>query len=363
MPRIVDEVASLRGPGRTMPAMAFPDGVADFRSDTVTRPTDEMRRAMADAPVGDDVYGEDPTVRALEEESAALLGKEAAVFVPSGTMGNQLALGIQTRPGDEIICAESAHVRNYEHGAAGALWGVSMRPVATGNGEMTTGEIGELLDRMPYHLPRISLLAWENTHNVSGGTVVPVEMMEAGSALARDHGLAVHLDGARIWNAVAASGVPAARYAAAADTVMFCFSKGLGGPVGSVLTGDADLMMVARERRARLGGAMRQAGIVAAGAAVALRDRERLGADHALAQSLGASLAGRYPAAVGDVATNIVLVAEAGLPWPAAAFQEALRSAGVLVGFIRPGVLRFCTHRDVDDGDVARVLAVADRLG
>ncbi len=343
--------------------MAFPDGIADFRSDTVTRPTDEMRRAMADAAVGDDVYGEDPTVRALEEESAALLGKEAGLYVPSGTMGNQLALGIQTRPGEEIICAETAHVRNYEHGAAGALWGVSMRPVATDDGEMTTAQIGELLERMPYHLPRISLLAWENTHNVSGGTVVPVETMEAGSALARSQGLAVHLDGARIWNAVAASGVPASRYAAAADTVMFCFSKGLGGPVGSVLTGTAELIEVARRLRSRLGGGMRQAGIIAAGAAVALRDRDRLADDHALATSLGAALRERFPEAVGEVATNMVMVAESGLPWKAGAFQEALRTEGVLVGFIRPGVLRFCAHRDVDAGDVDRILAVADRLG
>ncbi len=346
-----------------MPAMAFPDGVADFRSDTATRPTDEMRRAMAAAPVGDDVYGEDPTVRALEEESAALLGKEAALYVPSGTMGNQLALGIQARPGEEIVCSEWAHVRNYEHGAAGALWGVSMRPVATGDGEMTTAQIGDLLDQMSYHLPRISLLAWENTHNVSGGTVVPVEMMEAGSALAREHGLAVHLDGARIWNAVTASGVPAPRYAATADTVMFCFSKGLGGPVGSVLTGSAELMAVARRHRSRLGGGMRQAGIVAAGAAIALRDRERLADDHALARSLGAALRDRFPEAVGEVATNMVLVAEAGLPWRASSFQEALRAEGILVGFIRPRMLRFCTHRDVDAGDVTRVLAVADRLG
>jgi threonine aldolase len=345
-----------------MPAMAFPDGIADFRSDTVTRPTDEMREAMAVAAVGDDVYGEDPTVNALETESAALLGKEAAVFVPSGTMGNQLALAIHTRPGQEVICAESAHIRDYEHGAAGALWGVSMRPVHTPNGEMTVAEIATMLDRMAYHRPPIALLAWENTHNVSGGTTVPIEMMEAGSALARDHGLAVHLDGARIWNAVAASGVPATRYAATADTVMFCFSKGLGGPVGSVLAGSAASVSTARLWRERLGGAMRQVGIVAAGAAIALRDRGRLADDHVVARELGEGLAERYPAAVAPVETNMVLVDEVGLPWTAAELRDALDAVGVRVGLIRPGVLRFCTHRDVDRADVARVLDIVDGM-
>jgi len=342
--------------------MAFPDGIADFRSDTVTRPTNEMRQAMAAAAVGDDVYGEDPTVNALEEEAGTLLGKEAAVFVPSGTMGNQLALAIQTRPGDEVICAESAHIRNYEHGAAGALWGVSMRPVSTCNGEMTTAQIGAVIEAASYHMPRVTLLAWENTHNVSGGTVVPIEMMEAGSDVAREHGLAVHLDGARIWNAVIASGVPATRYAATADTVMFCFSKGLGGPVGSVLAGTGDAVAAARSWRARLGGAMRQAGIIAAGAAVALHDRERLIADHTLARELGAGLAKRFPDAVGTVGTNMVVVDEDGLPWAASMFQQALSAEGVRVGLIRPGKLRFCTHRDVNGADVARVLRIADQL-
>ncbi len=344
--------------------MAFPNGIADFRSDTVTHPTDAMRKAMSEAVVGDDVYGEDPTVNALEEMAADLLGKEAGLFTPSGTMANQVAMGTHTRPGEEVVCVERAHVRNYEHGGASANFGVAFRPVATANGEMTVAQIREAAAGTAYHLPRVSLLCWENTHNVSGGTVVPLDVMRAGSAAARDLDLAVHLDGARLWNAAAASGVDAAEYADCADSVMFCFSKGLGAPVGSMLVGSGDFVAAARQIRARLGGSMRQVGVIAAAARVALEDRARVVDDHQTAKHLADGLAARYPTAV-DVAavvSNMVVVHESGLPWPAEAFVDALESDGIRAAFITPGVLRFCTHHNVDITDADRVIAAADKL-
>ena len=250
--------------------MAFPDGTADFRSDTVTRPTEAMRRAMAAADVGDDVYSEDPTVAALEEEAARLVGKEAAVYTPSGTMGNQLAINLLAAPGTELVAVDDAHVRDYERAAASMISGVAFRTVAARGGVIGAEALGELLAAAGTIRPRISALVWENTHNASGGRVVPLEAMAATTAVARSHGLAVHLDGARLFNAVAASGIPADRYAALADTVQFCFSKGLGAPVGSILCGEAAVIAEARYRRRQLGGGMRQAGVIAAAALVAL---------------------------------------------------------------------------------------------
>ena len=344
--------------------MAFPNGTADFRSDTVTHPTDAMRKAMGEAVVGDDVYGEDPTVNELEEEAAELLGKEAGLFTPSGTMANQIAIGTHTRPGDEVVCVERAHVRNYEHGGASANFGIAFRPVATSNGVMSAEQIREAAVGTAYHLPSVSLLCWENTHNVSGGTVVPLEVMQAGSAAARAMGLAIHLDGARLWNAVAATGVDAASYAACADSAMFCFSKGLGAPVGSMLVGSSEFIAAARQARSRLGGSMRQAGVIAAAARVALHDRSRVLDDHAVARLLAGGLAERFPEAVdaSSAVTNMVLVHESGLPWSADAFLAALEAAGMRAAYITPGVLRFCTHHNVDADDVDRVLAVADAM-
>lgn len=339
--------------------MAFPNGIADFRSDTVTHPTDEMRAAMAGAVVGDDVYGEDPTVNALEEDVAALLGKAAALFVTSGTMANQIGIGVQTSPGDEVVCVSSAHVRQYENGGASANFGVAFRTVESPDGEMTPDQIETASAYHEYHLPRTTLLTWENTHNVSGGTVIPLAVMRAGSAVAHDRGLRVHLDGARLWNAVIASGTSAADYASCTDTVMFCFSKGLGAPVGSILVGSRDTIARGRAIRQRLGGGMRQAGVIAAAARVALAGRDRLAADHDLAATLSAGLTELFPGAVTAGPTNMVLVDEAMLPWPAARLEDALRADGILVSLIKPGVLRFCTHHNVDATDVARVLSSA----
>ncbi len=344
--------------------MAFPNGIADFRSDTVTHPTDEMRTAMANAVVGDDVYAEDPTVNALEEEVAGLLGKDAALFTPSGTMANQLAIGAHTSPGDEVVCVETAHVRNYEHGGASANFGVSFRTVASPNGEMALDAIKVAAAGTDYHLPRVTLLAWENTHNVSGGTVIPQEIIRIGSEYARSIGLRVHIDGARLWNAVTASGLGADEISGPADSVMFCFSKALGAPVGSILVGAADFIKQARWMRGRLGGGMRQAGVIAAAAKVALDNRGRLVDDHANAARLVTGIAERFPAAIdaAGVTTNMVVVREAGLPWTADRFISGLADAGVRTALITPGVVRFCTHHNVDAADVDRVLSVADSL-
>jgi threonine aldolase len=344
--------------------LAFPDGTADFRSDTVTRPTAAMRRAMAEAEVGDDVYSEDPTVNALEQEAASVVGKEAAVFTPSGTMANQLAVNLLATRGTEVVCVEDAHVRDYERAAASMLSGVAFRTVPGTGGVVTTEALGQVLAAAGSIRPRVTMLVWENSHNASGGRVVPLAMMEATTSSARERGLAVHLDGARIFNAVAASGVPADRYAALADTVSFCFSKGLGAPVGSILCGRRELIDEARYRRRQLGGGMRQAGVLAAAAQVALRGRDRLSEDHALAGRLAAGLAARFPKAVDpdEVVTNMVMADEACLPCTAAELVDLLGAAGVKVGLSRPGVLRFVTHRDVDAADVDRLLAVVDTL-
>ncbi len=345
--------------------MAFPTGIADFRSDTVTRPTDEMRKAMAAADVGDDVYAEDPTVNALEEEAAAAVGKQAALFVPTGTMSNQLALGVLTRPGVEVLCVERSHVKDSEAGAAGALWGVQFQTVeGSRGGDITADQIAPLLGARASHMPRSGLLAWENTHNASGGRVVSLDVMRDTSSLAGKDGWSVHLDGARIFNASVASGHPPALYAAVADTVNFCFSKGLGAPVGSVLCGSADIIQEARFLRRRLGGGMRQSGVVAAAARVALRSWERLEDDHALATQLAHAIHDRYGMAVDldQVETNMVLVHDVGIPFRLADVPAAARLAGIEVAAPRQGHIRLVTHRDVDKADVDRLLSVFDGL-
>jgi threonine aldolase len=344
--------------------MPYSNGIADFRSDTVTHPTEAMRRAMAAADVGDDVYAEDPTINALEAEVAGLLGKEAALFTPSGTMANQLAIGAQTRPGEEVICVETAHVRNYEHGGASANFGVSFRTVPSPNGEMAVAAIERAAAGTAYHLPRVSLLAWENTHNVSGGTVIRQQTIGQGSAYAHSLGLRVHIDGARLWNASIASGVAAAEIVAPADSVMFCFSKGLGAPVGSILVGDDAFIAEARWIRGRLGGGMRQAGVLAAAAKVALDGRERLADDHANARRLAEGIAAQHPDAVdaAAVVTNMVVVRESGLPVSADQLIDQLERVGVRTALITPGVIRFCTHHNVDASDVDRVLEITGSL-
>ena len=344
--------------------MAFKDGTVDFRSDTVTRPTEAMYQAMVNAPVGDDVYGEDPTVNALEEECAELFGKDAGLFVSSGTQGNGLAVWTQTQPGDDVVCVQTAHVRNYEHGANSAIAGVGFRTIESVDGRMQPHEVHESVQGAAYHLPRPGLLSWENTHNVSGGTVIPLELMVESSDVARKFGLGVHLDGARIFNAITASGVGPAEWGAVVDTVQFCFSKALGAPVGSMLVGSREVIDEARHRRKMLGGGTRQAGVLAAAAKVGLDGRTRLVDDHALAATLAVGVAERFPDATdpGDVETNMVIVDEAALPGDEGALQAALAAEGIRVATITPGRLRFVTHSDVDVQDVGRVLRILGDL-
>lgn len=336
--------------------------LADLRSDTVTKPTPGMREAMARAEVGDDVYGEDPTVEHLQARVAEVTGKEAALFVPSGTMGNQIALLCHTRRGDEVVIGEGAHCAFYESGAAPAWSGVQFA-VAGAGGLFSASEFAEVIKPIEYHLPRSSLVVIENTHNRAGGRVFPQTEIAAIAEVAREKGLGLHLDGARIWNAAAATGLSVASLAAPFDTVSVCFSKGLGAPVGSALAGPLEMIRAARRFRKMLGGGMRQAGILAAGALYALdHHRERIGEDHQAARAIAAEVAKVSGAMVADVETNIINIDTPSTP--AARVVEAARLRGVLVGASGPRRVRAVTHLDVRPEvveDVARALAEAVR--
>jgi threonine aldolase len=338
----------------------------DLRSDTVTKPTESMRRAMLDASLGDDVYGEDPTVNALEAEAAEFLGKEASVFVPSGTMANTIAIAVSTRPGDEMILLEDGHVYLYEAGGSARLWGVHARPLAGPNGCLEPSAIEAAIRPDDPHDPVSRLVCLENTHNMQGGLAVAPARLAAVATVCRKHRLHLHLDGARIANAAAALGVPTAAVAAAADTVSLCFSKGLSCPVGSVVAGSASAMKEARRVRKLLGGGMRQAGVIAACARVALREEvPRLAEDHARARRLAAGLR-ELPGARLDPdppQTNILFVRFEGLSDPGHdQLAAALAKEGVLTLAIAPRGLRLVTHRDVGDGDIDRTLAVFRKL-
>lgn len=324
--------------------------IVDLRSDTVTRPTPEMRRAMADAEVGDDVYGEDPTVNALQELFAQRVGMEAALFVPSGTMGNQLALRLLARPGASVVAGARQHVVVYENGAAGRNAGIQFHTVDDADGTISPDDVAWALAAADHHYPRPALVCIENTHMPADGAVWPLERLKAVRAAAA--GLPVHMDGARLFHAEVASGVRAADFCAEATTVMCCLSKGLSAPVGSLLAGPADVMAEARWERQRLGGGMRQAGVIAAAGLVALRDMvDRLAEDHDRARRLAEAVAERWPDGGCDparVRTNVVT-------WrhhDAEAVLDHLRQHGVLAGTIAPGLLRLVTHREVDDAGV-----------
>jgi threonine aldolase len=327
----------------------------DLRSDTVTRPTPPMRRAMAEAEVGDDVYGEDPTVKALERRTAELFGKEAALFVPSGTMANQIAVGVHAAPGDELICEANAHVYVWEGGGIARLSGVTTRTIVGDGGLLTLEQLRDKIRPEDGHYARTRLVSLENTHNRGGGRVHPIDSVAEIAAWARAHGLAMHLDGARIMNAVVASGVPAAEWARHFDTVSICFSKGLGAPVGSALAGPAELIRKAHRLRKVFGGGMRQAGVIAAGALYALENHvERLAEDHANAQVLARAVEETEGLSLesGPVETNLVWIAVDPALGTAADVVARLRAAGVLVSALGTQVLRACTHLDVARGDV-----------
>jgi threonine aldolase len=331
-----------------------PIGRVDLRSDTVTKPTPEMRAAMAAAEVGDDGYGEDPTLNRLEELAAGMLGKEAAVFTPSGRMANQLALRVLATPGTEALCASRCHVVRYEHAAAAQNAGVQLRALADDDGALSGGDVEAALADRDHHLSPVSMLLLENTHMPASGHPMTAAETDAVVEPARAGGLAVHLDGARVWNAAVALDVAPAALAAPADTVMACLSKGLAAPMGSLLCGSIDVVAAAREERSAVGGNLRQGGVVAAAGLVALETMvERLAEDHRRARRIAEVLAELFPGSIDPdaVRTNIVCAVGAALP---AAIVARLAEHQVLCGTIDARTVRFVTHYDVDDADVER---------
>jgi threonine aldolase len=327
----------------------------DLRSDTVTRPTQGMRDAIARAEVGDDVYGEDPTLNRLQEVAAERFGKEAALLVPSGTMANQVAIRSQTSPGDGVIAARSAHAYLYEAGAAPALSGVQFELVGE-EGLFDADDVRSALSPDDVHFAPSRLICVENTHNRSGGRVFPLESIRAIGALARERGIALHLDGARIFNAEVASGVPVARWAEPFDSVSFCLSKGLGAPVGSLIVGSTELIRRAHRFRKMFGGGMRQAGILAAAGLYALEHHvKRLEQDHARARRLARGVE-RIPGLelVREPETNIVVFRAAQV----GSLLARSREAGLLMGAVDASTIRAVTHLDVDDADIDRALEV-----
>ena len=332
----------------------------DLRSDTVTRPTPAMRRAMAEAEVGDDVYREDPTVNRLEERAAAIMGKEAGLFVPTGTMGNTIAVKIHTDHGQEVICESRAHVLDWELAMLAWFSGCLLRPVAASDGILHWKDIEAAIRPKSAHSAPTTLVEIENTHNMAGGAVYPMDVFEDICANAHDRGLKVHLDGARIFNAACHLNRPVRDLAAPADSVMFCLSKGLGAPVGSMLVGTAEAIDRARGYRKRLGGGMRQAGVLAAAGLIALEEMpHRLGEDHANARFLADALA-KLPGIQIDparVQTNIVIFDVTGTGLATTALTLALKTRGLLMNGINPRQMRAVTHFDVSREQCATAIA------
>ncbi len=338
---------------------ATPSGVvADFRSDTLTRPTPAMRQAMADAVVGDDVWGEDPTVIELQEEVAALFGREASLFVPSGSQGNQIAARLHTAPGEEVALGQDSHCYDWEMAALAALSGLQARPLPSTRGAIDLEATATALRGAGGFRPACRLLIVENTHNFHGGAVVGLDHLRRLKAVAEERGAAIHMDGARLWHAAVAAGVDLEAYGRIADTIMVCLSKGLAAPIGSLLVGDADLVARAREVRKLFGGGMRQVGVLAAPALVAVRTmRDRLAEDHRRARRLADALL-EIPGVdlpYGEVETNILIVRIRGQD--AERIRASLERRGVLAIAAGRDRLRFVTHLDVDDEAVDRAAA------
>lgn len=339
------------------------NAIIDLRSDTVSKPSDAMRHAMAGAEVGDDVFGDDPTVRALEVRAAGLLGKEAALFVPSGTMGNLLAVMTHTHPGDEILLGDQSHIFQYELGGAARIANVLTRPLTNrDDGAIDPAAVAAAIRQENLHSPGTTLLCLENTHNRCGGAALPLTVMDELTAVAREHKVAVHLDGARVFNAAAALGAPPARIARDCDSVSFCLSKGLGCPVGSLLCGPGQFIERARRNRKLLGGGMRQVGILAAAGLYALdHNVTRLSEDHANARVLADGLRKLAPFRPNDPATNIVVVDIT--RGRLSDWLAALEQQGVLAVAFGPQRMRLVTHinitRDDVDEALARIVSIA----
>ncbi|PSR00671.1 MAG: low specificity L-threonine aldolase [Bacteroidetes bacterium QS_9_68_14] len=338
----------------------------DLRSDTVTRPSAAMREAMATAEVGDDVYGEDPTVNRLQERVAGLLGMGAGLFVPSGVMANQLALAVHAAPGDEVIVEETSHIYNYESGAPALLSGLQLRPLAGDRGRLSPGQVAAAVRPVADVAPRTRLVCAENTANKAGGVAWSPERLEAVAEAARSRGLAAHLDGARLWNAAETTDTAPATLAAPFDTAWVALSKGLGAPVGSVLCGPSDTITQARRRRKAFGGGMRQAGVLAAAGLHAVEHhRAGLSEDHAQAGRLARTLAELPPFEIDPQAvdTNIVIFEVAGgghAPSDAASVVETLEEDGVLMTVFGPRTVRATTHRDVSEADLDHAVTVLE---
>ncbi len=336
----------------------------DLRSDTITRPTEEMRKAMYEAEVGDDVYGEDPTVNSLEEESAQVLGKEAAIYVSSGTMGNQVAILTHTSPGTEVIMEANSHIYYYEAAAASVFAGIQPRPLPGDKGILSPELVASAIRPDDIHLPPTSLICLENTHNRGGGRVVPLEIMKKIFSIASQNNLPVHLDGARIFNASVASGVAVKEYTACTTSIQCCFSKGLGAPVGSILAGPEIFIDEARRWRKRLGGGMRQAGVIASACLVALKTMiERLADDHANARLLAEGLSGLKGLDFNpdDVETNIVIIKP--LHISPMLFNEELRKRNILASIMEPDMIRLTTSKEVSRSDIeTTIMAIRDIL-
>ena len=333
----------------------------DLRSDTVTKPSKAMRQAIAEAEVGDDVFEDDPTVKKLEEMVAELLGKEKALFVPSGTMANEVAIKSQTKPGDEVILEEDSHIYNYEVGAPSVLCGVQLNPLKGERGVLTIQQILDHIRPEDIHVPQTTLICLENTHNRAGGTIYPLEEIKKIRGATKPFGIKIHLDGARLWNATIATGIPLDEYARHFDSVSVCLSKGLGAPIGSVISGTSDFIQIARRNRKMFGGGMRQVGIIAAAGIYAIENNfNRLIEDHRNAKALAQGLSKILKISVDleSVQTNIVVIEIKEIGMEVGEVLEKLKKRGVLAVPFGKTKIRCVTHLDVNRDDIYRALEV-----
>jgi len=338
--------------------------IIDLRSDTVTRPSEAMRKAMNKAEVGDDVFGEDPTVNKLQSDTAELLGKEAALFVPSGTMANQICLNVLTNPGDEVICEKDSHIFNYESGSPAALSGIQLHPLEGKLGVISPEQVEEQIRPVSaYYMPRTKVIEVENTHNRAGGTIHPIDNIKALSALAKKYNLFFHLDGARIWNASVATGIAVSEYAKYFDSVSCCLSKGLGAPIGSLVVGSKEFVEKAFRVRKGWGGGMRQAGIIAAAGLYALQNNiERLKEDHEKARILANTISENPNLEINlhSVQTNIIIFKPLKLSIEKAI--ELCKDNGLLFSTGKVGTLRAVTHMDVSFEDIIFAINILDSI-